>query len=101
MSEPVRLYAEQAAASNTCGSCALFRRDSTDMNYLKSATTLGTCGLKPPPWMKTFHAHARIEGGVEVVENSSDWTRVKDCETCSFWRPSGLTYVKDQTWSVP
>jgi hypothetical protein len=57
--------------------------------------------------MKLLHTHARppdddyaSRRGDEVVDNSSDWTRVEDNDACSFWRPSGLTYVKDQTWSI-
>jgi hypothetical protein len=106
MSNPIRLYAKQSAVPKTCGSCALFTREQNDPNYLDQAPTRGTCGLAFPPWMKLLHTHARRGDDYgrcrseEVVENSSDWTMVQDVDTCSFWRPSGLTFVKDQTWSA-
>jgi len=102
MSDPIRLYAKQTAWLRKCGSCALFSRERNDEHYLEYAPTRGTCGLKFPPWMKLLHAHARVEkDGTEYIENSSaDWTRVEDSDTCDFWRASGFTYVKDQTWSV-
>lgn len=107
MSDPVRLYAKQSAWLRACGSCALFSRERNDERYLQYAPTKGNCGLKFPPWMKLLHNHVQIGSksngfpeGVEYAENSTDWTRVDDSDTCDFWRASGLTYVKDQTWSI-
>lgn len=102
MSEPVRLYAKQSAASKKCGSCDLFDRDRNDPQYLQYAPTRGTCGLTFPPWMKLLHAHAQVaKDNTEYVENSSsEWTLVGDTDSCHFWRPSALTYVKDQVWSA-
>jgi hypothetical protein len=57
-----------------------------------------------PPWIKLQHTHASTEytvrGGEEIFENSNDPTTVYDNQTCSFWTPSGLTYVQDRTWTV-
>lgn len=98
--EWVRLHRDQSAAPQTCGSCALFTRARTEPQF---GTTRGNCGLRFPPWMKLRHTHARTPergGACEVFENSSDVTLVYDADTCSFWRQSGLTYVKDQVWSI-
>jgi hypothetical protein len=102
MTEPVRLYANQTAAPSTCGSCALFARERNDPHYLQYAPTHGDCYLKLPKWIKLQHTYAQHDdSGQEYVENSSgQWHRAEDTETCSFWRASGLTYVKDQTWTV-
>jgi hypothetical protein len=105
----IRLYGQQSAAPNKCGSCALFRRAYVDPPWREEyPATGGGCGLRFPPWVKLLHTHAKVGSkdsgfpvGEEYVENSNaDWTRVEDTESCDFWRASGATYVKDQTWSV-
>ena len=94
MSDPVRLKEGQSAEPSKCGSCKLFNRQSDQLGR-------GWCSLKFPPWVKISHAHAQVEkDGTEIVENSSDWTLVYDHEDCSFWRPSGLTYIKEQVWTI-
>ena len=98
MSDPVRLYRPQSADPGKCGSCAFFWRPQVgDVRY---AGVSGECRFRFPPWLRTPHANARIEGGHEVVENSSDWRRVKDSDGCDLWRASGLTYVRDEEWTV-
>lgn len=109
MSDPIRLYAKQTAAPKTCGACVFFRREPNDDRYLAYAPTRGQCDFKFPPWMKLLHTHARRSDSPrssdspsahEVVDNSSDWTRVEDADRCDLWRPSAASYVKDQTWSA-
>lgn len=103
MTELTRLHAKQSADVRTCGSCEFFDRERNDPN----APTKGQCTVRLPPWIKLQHTHAYtgskangFPAGIEYVEDSSQWRRVEDTETCDLWRPSGLTYVKDQKWSV-
>lgn len=98
MTEPLRLYDPQTADPRKCGSCKFFRR--VPLGDQQYPTKEGNCGFRFPPWVKLLHSHARIEGGSEVFENSRDVTLVQDADGCSFWHPSGLTYVRDQVWSV-
>ena len=100
----IRLGERQSAEPNTCGSCDYYRGSSGDSR--------GNCGFKMPPWIRLLHAHASettiardgSTGGrpamTETFENSGDPTMVYDTQTCSFWAPSGLTYVQDRTWTV-
>jgi hypothetical protein len=89
----IRLGERQTAEPNKCGSCSHYRRPSEGCR--------GNCNFKMPPWIKLLHTHAQPESGFpETFENSSDPTMVYDNQTCSFWAPSGLTYVQDRTWTV-
>lgn len=91
--EATRLGERESAEPNTCGSCAHYYRP-------RGEGRRGNCNFKLPPWIKLLHTYAQIDGGGETFENSSDPTMVYDNQTCSFWTPSGRTYVQDRVWTV-
>jgi hypothetical protein len=89
----IRLGERQSAEPNTCGSCGYYSRPTEGCR--------GNCNFKMPPWIMLLHTHAQREGSLsESFENSTDPTMVYDNQTCSFWKPSGMTYVQDRVWTV-
>jgi hypothetical protein len=88
MSEVIKLYDNQSANPNECGSCLFFKR-------IKDDGELGFCKFKLPP-------HIALNTN-DTIENNNDYNpinQVDDKYNCDMYKSANRVYMKTNHWTA-